>query len=94
MGGGLAGRCPTLKATVEGAIANHLQERFVANCSELKDRHSEPRHRHCERSEAIHSATQRIVIPAKAGIQYAAAYRFNHCCLWDTGSPAFAGDDG
>ena len=22
------------------------------------------------------------------GIQYAAAYRFNHCCLWDTGSPA------
>ncbi|OCK54415.1 hypothetical protein LMTR3_26400 [Bradyrhizobium sp. LMTR 3] len=34
-----------------------------------------------------------IVIPAKAGIQYAAAYPFDHCCLWDTGSPAFAGDD-
>jgi len=32
-----------------------------------------------------------IVIPAKAGIQYAAPYRFNHCCLWNTGSPAFAG---
>jgi hypothetical protein len=32
-------------------------------------------------------------MPAKAGIQYAAAYRFHHCCLWDTGSPAFAGDD-
>ena len=27
------------------------------------------------------------------GIQYAAAFRFNHCCLWNTGSPAFAGDD-
>ena len=47
MGGGLAGRCPTLKPTVRGAIANHLQERSVANCSELKNRH-------CERSEAIH----------------------------------------
>jgi hypothetical protein len=23
-----------------------------------------------------------VVIPAKAGIQYAAAYRFNHCYLW------------
>jgi len=22
-------------------------------------------------------------MPAKAGIQYAAAYRFHHCCLWD-----------
>ncbi|MEH2532509.1 hypothetical protein V1277_001110 [Bradyrhizobium sp. AZCC 1588] len=33
------------------------------------------------------------VIPAKAGIQYAAAYPFDHCCLWNTGSPAFAGDD-
>ena len=32
-------------------------------------------------------------MPAKAGIQYAAAYQFHHCCLWDTGSPAFAGDD-
>ena len=29
-----------------------------------------------------------VVIPAKAGIQYAAAYRFNHCYLWNTGSPA------
>jgi len=26
--------------------------------------------------------------PRKRGIQYAAAYRFNHCCLWNTGSPA------
>ena len=31
--------------------------------------------------------------PAKASIQYAAVYRFYHCCLWNTGSPAFAGDD-
>jgi len=29
--------------------------------------------------------------PRRRGIQYAAAYRFNHCCLWNTGSPAFAG---
>ena len=46
-----------------------------------------------------------IVVPAQAGIQYAAAYQFNYCCLWNTGSPpepvigrAFArpvgGDDG
>ena len=37
----------------------------------------------------------RDVVPAKADIQYAAAYRFHHCCLWNTGSPAFAfaGDD-
>jgi hypothetical protein len=27
------------------------------------------------------------------GIQYAVADRFNHCCLRNTGSPAFAGDD-
>src|SRR6185436_633461 len=27
------------------------------------------------------------------GIQYAAASRFQHCRLWNTGSPAFAGDD-
>ena len=32
-------------------------------------------------------------MPAKAGIQYAAAYRFHNCCLWDTGSSAFADDD-
>src|SRR5438105_9625309 len=48
MGGGLAGRCARLKPTVGSAIATHSQQRFVANCSELKDRH-------CERSEAIHS---------------------------------------
>jgi len=30
------------------------------------------------------------VIPAHAGIQYAAAYRFNHWRLWNTGSPAQA----
>ena len=32
-------------------------------------------------------------MPAKAGIQYAAAYRFHRLLLWNTGSPAFAGDD-
>src|SRR5215475_3422502 len=29
----------------------------------------------------------------KRGIQYAAACPLKHCCLWNTGSPAFAGDD-
>ena len=33
------------------------------------------------------------VIPANAGIQYAAPRRFNHSRLWNTGSPACAGDD-
>jgi hypothetical protein len=33
------------------------------------------------------------VIPAKAGIQYAGAYRLNHWRLWNTGSSAFADDD-
>src|SRR5437660_1311084 len=36
MDGGLAGRCVGLKPTVGCAIATHLQERFVANCSDLK----------------------------------------------------------
>jgi hypothetical protein len=31
--------------------------------------------------------------PRRRGIQYAAASRLNHQRLWDTGSPAFAGDD-
>ena len=31
--------------------------------------------------------------PRKRGIQYAAASRFKPSRLWDTGSPAFAGDD-
>jgi hypothetical protein len=88
MGGGLAGRRLRLKPSVGGAIATHSQERFVANCSDFKLCF---RGRRCERSNPF--ATQQIVIPAKAGIQYAAAYRFNHCCLWNTGSPAFAGDD-
>ena len=33
----------------------------------------------------------RVVIPANAGIQYAAASRFNHDGLWNTGSPGQAG---
>jgi hypothetical protein len=33
-----------------------------------------------------------IVIPAKAGIQYAAAYRSDRWRLWNTGSSAFADD--
>ena len=35
--------------------------------------------------------TPSAVIPAKAGIQYAAAYRLNHWRLWNTGSPALRG---
>ena len=45
------------------------------------------------RNDGKTSAQHTIVIPAKAGIQYAAAFRFYHFFLWDTGSPAFAGDD-
>jgi len=36
---------------------------------------------------------QPTVTPAQAGIQYAAADPFNHWRLWNTGSPACAGDD-
>jgi hypothetical protein len=40
-------------------------------------------------------ASQRPVMPrAMRGIQYAAASRFYDYRLWNTGSPAFAGDDG
>src|SRR6201746_564731 len=35
--------------------------------------------------------THRCRPPRKRGTQYAAAYRFNHRRLWNTGSPAFAG---
>jgi hypothetical protein len=37
--------------------------------------------------------SETVVIPAKAVIQYAAAKRFYHCRLWDTGSSACADDD-
>ena len=62
MGGGLAGHRVRLKPSVGGAIATHLQERSVANCSDFKRCF---RVRRCERSNPF--ATQRIVIPAKAG---------------------------
>ncbi|MGY2901031.1 hypothetical protein ACVWVY_000052 [Bradyrhizobium sp. URHC0002] len=39
-------------------------------------------------STRIHCRT-----PRRRGTQYAAASRLNHCGLWNTGSPAFAGDD-
>ena len=39
------------------------------------------------------AASYSVVIPAKAGIQYPAAYPFNHWRLWDTGSSACADDD-
>jgi len=42
----------------------------------------------------MHGVTpKKVVIPAHAGIQYAATSRLNHQRLWNTGSPAFAGDD-
>ena len=44
--------------------------------------------------EIVHYLNARkLVIPAKAGIQYAAALLIEPRCLWNTGSPAFAGDD-
>jgi hypothetical protein len=41
----------------------------------------------------VESQTTDRHTPRMRGIQYAAASRFNHRCLWNTGSPAFAGDD-
>jgi hypothetical protein len=38
-------------------------------------------------------ASHPAVIPAHAGIQYAAAYPFDRRPLWNTGSSAFADDD-
>ena len=54
-----------------------------------------PPARHCDppRRNDAEVATHTTVIPAHAGIQYAAASRLNHCGLWNTGSPAFTGDD-
>ena len=37
MGGGLAARHVNIKRRSTGAIATHLQERFVANCSEFNE---------------------------------------------------------
>jgi hypothetical protein len=45
-------------------------------------------------SRALHSAANSGVIARlDRAIQYAAAHRFNHRRLWNTGSPACAGDD-
>ena len=52
-----------IKAELERAIATHSQERFVANCSDLK-RWAASGFR-CERSNPF--ATQRIVIPREGG---------------------------
>ncbi|VIO69352.1 hypothetical protein CI1B_26340 [Bradyrhizobium ivorense] len=34
-----------------------------------------------------------VIARLDRAIQYAAASRLHHHCLWNTGSPAFAGDD-
>ena len=34
-----------------------------------------------------------VIARLDRAIQYAAAYRFKFCRLWNNGSPAFAGDD-
>jgi hypothetical protein len=50
--------------------------------------------RHCEELLAMTGRESNIpptVIPAQAGIQYAAAYRLNHYGLWNTGSPPARG---
>src|SRR3982074_2796495 len=72
MGGGVAGRYVRSRPAIEGAIATHLQERFVANCSESKQpTRFSSKGRHCEPTgrrkappddrlrEAIHGAEQR-----------------------------------
>jgi len=45
------------------------------------------------RNDVDGDALLTAVIPAHAGIQYAAASRFYHHRLWNTGSPGQAGDD-
>jgi hypothetical protein len=39
------------------------------------------------------AVTSDVIARLDRAIQYAAAYRLKRCRLWDTGSPAFAGDD-
>ncbi len=43
--------------------------------------------------DAALATTSAVVARLNRAIQYAAAYRFNRWRLWNTGSPAFAGDD-
>jgi len=45
------------------------------------------------RSEPGISPRTQPVIPAKAGIQYAAAHRLYRCRLWNTDRPVKPGDD-
>ncbi|MET0710749.1 MAG: hypothetical protein ABWY82_28505, partial [Tardiphaga sp.] len=61
MGGGLAGRRLRLKPSVGGVIATQSQERFVANCSDS-------RNRHCERSEAIHLSVCAVTLDCFASL--------------------------
>jgi hypothetical protein len=68
MGGGLAGRWARLKPGVGGAIAIHLQERFVVNCSEFEGRHCGLERRHCERSEAIHPSARVVTMDCFAAL--------------------------
>jgi hypothetical protein len=37
--------------------------------------------------------TTAVIARLDRAIQYAPAYLLKHDCLWNTGSPAFAGDD-
>jgi hypothetical protein len=49
MSGGVAGRCARSKPAIAGAIASHLQERSVANCSEFKIAKADlDKGRHCQ----------------------------------------------
>jgi len=61
--------------------------------SNSRDRHCEPGSEAGTGECGAASNLTTAVIPAQAGTQYAAAFRFNHRRLWNTGSPAFAGDD-
>ena len=42
----------------------------------------------------IQLSNNAVIVRLDRTIQYAAAHRFDHWRLWNTGSPAFAGDDG
>ena len=42
---------------------------------------------------ARYAASDKARHPRESGDQYAAAFRLNNGRLWNTGSPAYAGDD-
>ena len=82
-----------LLALYEGSIiAVRMVEKKAAAAA--APRHRRPPPPPPIRRSRLARPVRRPSYPAKAGYQYAAAARFRHWRLRNTGSPAFAGDDG